>query len=354
MFRYWTELRGRRNAPEREEIDPAALRKVLGDSVRLSFNHGAGHPIRLAGTRVGALFGRELKALPFISLWHPASRPRLQSLVAHVCEGGAAVVASAAGRTPSGVSVPLEMLLLPLSRGTSLDDHVVGVLAPLGFPAWIGARPIEALVLAAFQPVAPARMAASDRTASPRAMPMRAGLAERQRGTANSRIASRADAAGAACAWAPSRLALAGCLHRPLTSFIISSACPVMGGQVMAIAPHKPSPAEISEQRFQRVSVNLLGRYMLENRREFPCQVTDMSPVGMAVIAPVNGGEGEKVIAYVDRVGRLEGMIARVFDNGFAMDFTATARKRDKLAARLARLADQALADRPHSHPDGE
>ena len=93
---------------------------------------------------------------------------------------------------------------------------------------------------------------------------------------------------------------------------------------------------------------------MLENRREFPCQVTDMSPVGMAVIAPVNGGEGEKVIAYVDRVGRLEGMITRVFDNGFAMDFTATARKRDKLAARLARLADQALADRPHSHPDGE
>ena len=40
-------------------------------------------------------------------------------------------------------------------------------------------------------------------------------------------------------------------------------------------------------RRFQRVRVNLLGRYMLADRREFPCQVTDMSPGGMALIAPV-------------------------------------------------------------------
>ena len=115
----------------------------------------------------------------------------------------------------------------------------------------------------------------------------------------------------------------------------------------MTIAPHKPCPAVISKQRFQRVGVNLLGRYMLENRREFPCQVIDMSPAGMAVIAPVSGGVGERVIAYVDRIGRLEGIISRVFDNGFAMDFTATARKRDRLAARLASLAERAMVDRP-------
>jgi len=37
-------------------------------------------------------------------------------------------------------------------------------------------------------------------------------------------------------------------------------------------------------RRFQRVSVNLLGRYMLADRREFPCQVVNMSPGGMAVM----------------------------------------------------------------------
>ncbi len=31
-------------------------------------------------------------------------------------------------------------------------------------------------------------------------------------------------------------------------------------------------------RRFQRVRVNLLGRYMLLDKREFPCQVIEMSP----------------------------------------------------------------------------
>ena len=69
-------------------------------------------------------------------------------------------------------------------------------------------------------------------------------------------------------------------------------------------------------RRFQRVRVNLLGRYMLLDRREYPCQVSNMSPGGMALIAPVAGNVGERVIAYVDHVGRLEGVVARHFQNG--------------------------------------
>ena len=62
-------------------------------------------------------------------------------------------------------------------------------------------------------------------------------------------------------------------------------------------------------RRFQRVRVNLLGRYMLADRREFPCQVTDVSPGGMALVAPAVGQLPKRVIAYVDHVGRLEGLI---------------------------------------------
>src|SRR5262249_23040477 len=68
-------------------------------------------------------------------------------------------------------------------------------------------------------------------------------------------------------------------------------------------------------RRFQRVRVNLLGRYMLSNRNEYPCQVANMSPGGMAVIAPVSGQEGERVIAYIDHLGRLEGKIVRLYQN---------------------------------------
>ena len=100
-------------------------------------------------------------------------------------------------------------------------------------------------------------------------------------------------------------------------------------------------------RRYQRVKVDLLGRYMLEDRREFPCQVVDMSPGGMAVIAPQCGKPGERVVAYIDHVGRLEGMIARIFPSGFSMTIAASQRKRDKLAAQLTWLANRHILDLP-------
>jgi hypothetical protein len=82
---------------------------------------------------------------------------------------------------------------------------------------------------------------------------------------------------------------------------------------------------------------------MLADRREFPCQVIDMSPGGMALIAPIAGQPGERVIAYVDHLGRLEGRVARVLENGFAMTISATLRKWDKLAAQLTWLANRQI-----------
>jgi len=106
-------------------------------------------------------------------------------------------------------------------------------------------------------------------------------------------------------------------------------------------------------RRFQRVRVNLLGRYMLADRREFPCQVIDMSPGGMAVIAPVNGRAGERVIAYIDHIGRVEGTLIRQFGNGFAMTIAATPRKRDKLAAQLTWLANRHVLGLPEDRRHG-
>jgi hypothetical protein len=112
-------------------------------------------------------------------------------------------------------------------------------------------------------------------------------------------------------------------------------------------------PLNEEQRRFQRVRVNLLGRYMLADRREFPCQVSDMSPGGMSVIGPVAGKAGERVVAYIDHVGRLEGTIIRVLPNGFAMSISATARKRDKLAAQLTWLANRSILNLPEDRRHG-
>ena len=123
----------------------------------------------------------------------------------------------------------------------------------------------------------------------------------------------------------------------------------------MAVPLAKPKflPLADERRRFQRVKVNLLGRYMLPDRREFPCQVINMSPGGMAVVAPVAGLPGERVIAYVDHLGRLEGKIARAIDNGFAMTISASARKRDKLAAQLTWLANRNILNLPEDRRHG-
>src|SRR5882724_7010763 len=108
--------------------------------------------------------------------------------------------------------------------------------------------------------------------------------------------------------------------------------------------PHRSprvSRAYAQLPRFQRVKVSLLGRYMLADRREFPCQVLAMSPGDAVVIAPVSGNAGEKVIAYLDHLGRVEGQITESIEGGFTIDLAASPRKRDKMAAQLTWLANK-------------
>lgn len=112
-------------------------------------------------------------------------------------------------------------------------------------------------------------------------------------------------------------------------------------------------PHSQERRRFQRVRVDLLGRYMLPDRREFPCQVVNMSPGGMAILAPVPPQVGDRIIAYIDHVGRLEGLATRRFENGFASTISATSRKRDKLAAQLTWLANRHLLASPEDRRHG-
>lgn len=117
----------------------------------------------------------------------------------------------------------------------------------------------------------------------------------------------------------------------------------------MALAQKHPPVAPLGQERrrFQRVKVHLLGRYMLQDRREFPCQVVNMSPGGLAMYAPGIGIVGERVVAYLDHIGRVEGKITRLIDNGFAMTIAATPRKRDKLASQLTWLANRQILNLP-------
>jgi hypothetical protein len=97
-----------------------------------------------------------------------------------------------------------------------------------------------------------------------------------------------------------------------------------------------------SDQRnFQLVSVNLSGRLMTANHDEYDCTVLDMSPGDANFICAARPRMGERIIAYIDHLGRIEGNVALLNDTGFAIQLTATDRKREKLAAQLTWIANK-------------
>ncbi|TFF27908.1 PilZ domain-containing protein [Jiella endophytica] len=110
----------------------------------------------------------------------------------------------------------------------------------------------------------------------------------------------------------------------------------------------QPSQPESHERRrFSRVDLDLLGRFMCEDFQEYPCRVENMSPGGIAVATPVQPREGERIIFYVDHIGRLEGNVARAYPGGFAVDLVNSERKREKLAAQLTWFANRGELDLP-------
>jgi c-di-GMP-binding flagellar brake protein YcgR len=94
-------------------------------------------------------------------------------------------------------------------------------------------------------------------------------------------------------------------------------------------------------RRHKRVSVTMLGRFMRENKQEYPCSLLDMSVGGAAIMAPVTVEIGEHVVVYFDHVGGIEGTVVREFDGGFAFKIRATQHRREKLAAQLTWLANR-------------
>ncbi len=154
LHAYWDRLRGERAAPERAEVEPGEIRHLLADSLILEIDmERCSAHLRLAGTRVCALYGRELRGLPLGSLWEPAEAPawtgpphaeawRVVEIVANDTVG---VVVGLRGTTASEESLDLELLLLPLRHRGRTHARMLGTLSALHLPHWIGLRPLVRL-----------------------------------------------------------------------------------------------------------------------------------------------------------------------------------------------------------------
>ena len=155
LFNYWNKQRGARPAPERVDIDPVGLRRELGDVFMLAADFTEHLRFRLAGTRVCALFAREIKGESFAALWDEASRKAVDDLIAVVTNERIGAVAGLTGRTADGAEIDLEMILLPLAHSGHARIRAIGALAPLAPPYWLGEKPLATLRLGALRHVGP-------------------------------------------------------------------------------------------------------------------------------------------------------------------------------------------------------
>src|SRR3954462_10988719 len=93
FFEYWEKKRAGAPAPDCSEIEPDAVRDLLGDVFVLSYDAAAGFPFRVAGTRVCSLLGRDLKDQSFSSLFPAEARREIEEIIAVVSEEMMAAVA---------------------------------------------------------------------------------------------------------------------------------------------------------------------------------------------------------------------------------------------------------------------
>lgn len=94
-------------------------------------------------------------------------------------------------------------------------------------------------------------------------------------------------------------------------------------------------------EAFYSVTVDLQGRMMRQDYSEQKCVIQRMSPAIASFSAANLPNTGERIIAYVEQLGRIEGSVCRTTNESFDVAINATPRKQSKLAAQLTWLANK-------------
>jgi hypothetical protein len=108
---------------------------------------------------------------------------------------------------------------------------------------------------------------------------------------------------------------------------------------------YEPLFTQAERRRFQRVQIDLSGRYMLESKDEHHCRTVDISPGGIRITSAVQPRIEERVVVYIDALGRFVGNVVRIHSDGFSMTIQTSAKRREMLADKLTWFANRITLD---------
>lgn len=142
LLAYWYRLSAGRQAPRRDEIEPRDIKRHLPDMFILELERPGVFTFRLAGTAICAAYGFELRHSDFADLWQSDGRRSVTELLERVVGNAEPVLAEIAAESMSERGVRFEMLLLPLAAPDGRLTRILGCLAPLEDPFWLGSEPL--------------------------------------------------------------------------------------------------------------------------------------------------------------------------------------------------------------------
>ncbi|CAL9914406.1 PilZ domain-containing protein [Candidatus Liberibacter solanacearum] len=99
----------------------------------------------------------------------------------------------------------------------------------------------------------------------------------------------------------------------------------------------------IDQRAFQRIKVDLKGRFLLFDGTEYDCVVREVSPGGLCITCDVPMVLiGERFIFFVEKIGRIESKVVN-FDikKGYSVRIISSEDNRRKLADNLVWLANK-------------
>jgi len=142
LYDYWNNLRGSRSAPDRRDIDPTRIRSALANTFILEHNEQQHYDFRLAGSHLCSAYCRELKGRSFTKLWDQRDRDALDTLIRAVTEDHAAALITFQGNTAVSTRVMMETILLPIRHNGTTQSRILGAMAAIDDPYWLGVQPV--------------------------------------------------------------------------------------------------------------------------------------------------------------------------------------------------------------------
>lgn len=155
LYAYWNQVRAGRIAPLRLEIEPARIAGILSETFMLERVDADAYQFRLAGTRLGELFGKELRGTNFLEGWEEEDRHTLRQLLSKITGQAAGISLTIEGASDDRHRVELDVMLLPLIHAGSTINRIIGAMSATTAPYWLGSDPLRSRRLKRHQVVWP-------------------------------------------------------------------------------------------------------------------------------------------------------------------------------------------------------